>query len=128
MKIRLIMGDTSDDGHGKTITICYDVNVSSYELKQAFIRGTDTLGVDLEEICSGYGDNILDNEDYEKLSKHIDVESIGFDIFEDEINIPHEAYAELWMRIAQVGDPSIKFELLHDTDDEIDIGGYGLFQ
>lgn len=131
MLINLVVGDWSDDGHGKTEHVCVEVNCTKDELQQAYDEGVGKLGFSMRDEVQDYENHILSLEAYMALV------SSGFN-FEDEENgletviteedryIGRQDYAILWMWIAHVGRPYITHKVVKQ-DNQINIGGYGLF-
>lgn len=127
MLINLVVGDWSNDGHGKTATFAYNVTgvSSTQEVIDAHKVGCEILGIELTQwggfpYCQDYEDDSFPAEIAEKLNL-----SDYNETDEEMIGLFPESFAELYTKIVQVGNPGITFELLRGT--EIDIGGYGLF-
>lgn len=156
MQTLLILGDWSDDGHGKTQTITVDHNLADAKsLKAAFVAGEKILGINFEEIAEGYEEPWIPEDILEVLIAHKLLEEVatnsngepldgrhwklvpktafsGVDYayeYDEKVNINPELYAALYMAIAQLGKPSLEFTAPKNSyDNRINIGGYGLFQ
>jgi len=131
--ITLTLGDWSHDGHSQTDVITVRCNVDKKDLEKAYKKGTKKLGFDLtEDVCADYEDMSASADVIEKL-KTAGIKPEDFIENEDEddegwsfaYNV--EAFASLWLRIAQLGDPDLKYELVETNPNNINIGGYGLF-
>ena len=127
MLINLVVGDRWDDGHGKTETFLYKVTgaESNKEITDAHSIGCQKLGIEIDKYggfpyCQGYEDDSFPAEIAEKLNL-----SDYNETDEEMVGLFPEAFAELYTKIVQVGNPDITFELIRGA--EINIGGYGLF-
>jgi hypothetical protein len=132
--INLIVGDWSHDGHNMTDTVTIHSNLNVKELEAAYKKGAKKIGVDpTKEIAEEYEDNKISKEAYDKLVTH------GFDV-KDLIDVPDpdesedsydlyssEAFSEIWLFVAKTGNPDFEYEMLEESDNSINIGGYGLF-
>ncbi len=131
--ITLTLGDWSHDGHSQTEVITVKCNVDKKDLEKAYKKGTKKVGFDLtEDVCADYEDGSVSDEVIEKLrdagikpedfAEKGDADDEGWSLAYD-----YEAFAGLWMRIAQLGDPDLKYEVAPTNPNNINIGGYGLF-
>lgn len=156
MQTLLILGDWSDDGHGKTQTITVDHNLADAKaLEQAFKAGEKILGINFEQIAEGYEENWIPEDILEVLVEHKLLEEVTTNSDGEPLDGPHwklvpetafrgvdyaysyggnvhinsELFAALYMAIAQLGNPSLEFTSPKNSyDNRINIGGYGLFQ
>lgn len=152
MLVLLVVGDPSADGHGRTETFRFDHNlISNSALKSAYKAGCKIIGHDIEDVVAkDYQDSSVPVEVMDALVEHgLMVKEEGNDFsdsywnlspeglmpadsaytYNDNININSELYAELWMRIAQLGSPALSYTVpKRSYDDKIDIGGYGFFE
>jgi hypothetical protein len=128
----MVVGDWSHDGHSQTATVTIKSNLDHKALTKAYKRGEKKTDVNFEaEVASNYEDNELPGEVVEKLEKH------GFKLedvidpqtYDDEDGrvLWVDEYAEIWLFIAAVGNPSFKYEIMTNDSPNINIGGYGLF-
>lgn len=91
----VVLGDYSDDGHGKTFTTLVKLSapaISEALVAEAYEETKTLLGVGLEEVCEDYEDSRIDDELYERLvglgfqppandsrnGPHIYVEPLGY--------------------------------------------------
>jgi len=69
-KIDLVIGDWSDDGHGKLDTIKISSNLSLREIQTAYNKGKKLVKFDpIQKLCSEYEDRQLFPKDLELLKK-----------------------------------------------------------
>jgi len=124
--INLVIGDWSDDGHGKTHTVTVKSNLLKENIDRAYLEGVKKIGVDISEYCEDYEDTLVPMEALKKL------ETAGFDLYtldgygeDEEFGIWYEDFAKIWMFIAKTGNPDLI--LVPADPNSINIGGYGLF-
>lgn len=136
--IRLIVGDWSDDGHGKTDVIRIKSNLSQKKLAKAYDKGTKKVGYNfMNEVAAEYEDGTISHNQYTRLKE------LGFDKYEIETSfwydkkdktpldkrtysISPSEYADLLLFICKLGDKSFEYEEVEDDSDSWTIGGYGL--
>lgn len=138
-QIRLTIGDWSRDGHGQSEVFCVKSNFPVERIREAHFHIEETTGINIEEICSDYGEEEIGSETLTKLK------SMGFH-FENASGMG-EAYisvpemAKLWVFLLQKADPELQMEIMSDEEipllqfygfDEqgrhISGVGYGLFE
>lgn len=126
--VNLIIGDSSNDGHGNSIIVTIESNLSITDLKSAFQKGSEYIGIDLYAVDCDYQDPFISFEDQEVLEK------AGFkfpEIIEYDPDygngINTNVYTEIWLFIVKVGNPNFKYKIVNSDLSIIDIGGYGLF-
>lgn len=126
--VQIEVGDSGGDGHGKHETFTYSCTHDSFEVKQAFKKGTDILGFDITKYCDDYEDNSIPQDVYEKL---VELNAIPewlisyVDEFEEEPYVDAETYANIYMLTAQKGLPELRYTMRRNP--AIKAGGYGLF-
>ena len=95
------------DGHERTEDILIRVNRSSIDIETAYRAGVEVCEVNIRDW--NFDDEESLSEDFSLLS---------------EIDM----YAEIYLRIAQLGDADLKYETVDDDENPVlCIGGYGLF-
>lgn len=116
--IRIVRGDSSGDGHGRTSTIFYLSSLTAREVCAAYHKGTNILGFDLiqEEGNSGYRYK-LKPECQEAMKAH------GY-TGEFETRIDYETYSEIYFWIVKLGNPNFEVKWISEPDDKVEIGGY----
>lgn len=127
--INLVVGDWSHDGHSKTETVTILSNLDKKALEKAYKKGSKKVGFDLEtDVCADYEDMSMSEDISEKL-KAAGIKPHDY-VEEDEAGLSfsynHEAFATLWLDIARLGNPDLKYEITADNNTTINIGGYGL--
>lgn len=138
-QIQLTIGDWSGDGHEKYEAFLVNSNFPVERVREAHFHIEEATGINIEEICSDYGEDEIDSETLVKLK------NMGFE-FENASGMG-EAYisvpemAKLWVFLLQKADPELQIEIMGDEDipqlqfygfDEqgrhISGVGYGLFE
>ena len=127
--IRLVTGDWSSDGHGKTSNLNIKSNLSLAQIEKAYKAGTKILGTDIiENVCRDYEDNNISCEFYNKMIE------LGFDgeVGEDEnltkdISVWHDDWPYYVLFVVKLGNKDFKYSE-NTKGDSWNIGGYGLFK
>lgn len=137
--INLVVGDWSDDGHGKTDTITITSNFTMEQIEQAYKDGRGLVGVNLSNVCNDYEDTLLSYEDWQKLSVagliienlHMDEYSYGEAVKaitnKEGIYLSPETFARIYMFIADQGSLGLLWNIINDNYHAINIGGYGFY-
>jgi hypothetical protein len=130
--ICLVYGDDSHKGHGRKGYVEIFSNLSSHEIKEAYIQGCEKIGLDFQHVMSHYTrtDQRVPQILIEALHK------FGYDFNDDaleqcqeegSLHIDVYGYIVMWLFVAEVGNPL--FEKTYSTSyknikPDIDIGGY----
>ena len=136
-QFHLSIGDWSGDGHGRSEDFTVASNAPVETVREAHYKIPEVTEVDIESICSEYGEDEIDAETVQVLK------DMGFQ-FENSsgmgegiVNVPE--MARLWIFLLQKADPSLKLEIKDDDIPNLQfcgadekgrhIGkvGYGLF-
>lgn len=132
-QLTLVVGDWSDDGHGKTQTFTIRTNRSPASIMSAYDRGSKKLGFDLSvDVASDYEDYLLDEEKWAAFVKHglTDDDIVVSDGFESTsayaLSLYPAKFADLYLFIVKLGEPEFQCVSMGNSD-SIEIGGYGLF-
>jgi hypothetical protein len=120
--IALNYGDPSGDGHGKSATDYYKSNYPTRDIDNAVTKSCEVTGVDFSRICEDYGEDKMHEDTYDTLSKFILIDN-----FVDNDKFVHN-YTGLYLAFAKISLPDLVTEFYPITNDELDIGGYGLFE
>lgn len=56
-QFKMTIGDWSDDGHGRYEDFVVRSNVPVEQVREAYFRIKDVTGIDIESICSNYGED-----------------------------------------------------------------------
>ncbi len=145
MKVKLVIGDWSGDGHDKSDYLVFEVNKTLSEIRQAYFTSCKTTGLSFHNdgiytgICCEYEDSTIDEEDQEILSsfgldfsKYLDengyfknhVDSFGALIMDFiKISIPLLVYEEASFKRSEKIEPINGFW----NEDLNKSFGYGLF-
>lgn len=152
--ISLVLGDWSDDGHGKTATCVVKSTGTARDVEAAYNAGVDTLVFQygdairdmLDSLCEDYEDDAIPGQLRAWLVEagilHFNVENHVFGEYcmnrslgqyawealddDEDGRLDIDTFAEIYVGIARLG--GIDIELVPDTHDYVvKIGGYGLF-
>lgn len=138
MLMYLVVGDWSDDGHGKTEKFLIESNKPIQEVRAAYNKGCKIAGFDLtESACINYLDNTIPPDILKKLygvlPDFVKTWLFCADTFNADLHlsVPYdiecaEFFADIWIQIAQLGDGDLHLEYHHEVE-SINIGGYGVF-
>jgi hypothetical protein len=130
-RICLTVGDWSGDGHEQSDNFYILSSLDKDSLAAAYKKGVEAIGFDLKKELDEYEEGVISSDKLRLLSKHGLLSDWGFDeekLSEDwELYHEIDTYAELWLRIAKVGDPQLEFELVEDNAPTLHIGGYGIY-
>ena len=132
--IDLIVGDWSDDGHGNTETFTIQSNLLQGALLDAYRKGCEIAGFDITKFCNHWEKKYLPANVYTRLVElGLDVENMEMYEHDDsddsgrkkKYSVWREDFATIYLFLAQLGDPSFRFDRIHTSS--IHIGGYALF-
>lgn len=130
--VQLVVGDWSDDGHGMTEKVVYKTNRSLAQIEAAHKKTVEKTGLDLQCICQEYEDSTIPEEWRELIAGWFfpgEADSEWRDEFMKTGNLEDGAddFADLYMKMAQEGDITLRYEKVQASHATIHIGGYGLF-
>lgn len=121
-RIALIVGDWSDDGHGKTETFMIDTNYTQKQLYDAQHK-LDELGYEWSETMQDYEDSIVSDETLAKWAE------LGFipNVVEHDADgyYDPDSYVELFLALIRHINPDFVGTVVKSG--AVNIGGYGLF-
>lgn len=137
-RFRMTIGDFSGDGHGLKQEYIIFSNAPVETVREAHYRIKDVTGVDIENICSEYEDDVLDAENVKRLQKSgYPLEDVAAD---GSVCMNAKEMARLWLFLLQKADPALKLTFAEDEEipdlqfygfDEkgrhVDFVGYGVF-
>lgn len=139
----LVLGDWSDDGHGKTDIFIINSNLDSEEILAAYKKASKKLGFKfMDDVCADYEDNSIPIDYLKKLIEsglQLDqVFTSDYDlkrakkVLEDEdseenVSLWTDSYTAIFLFIVKLGNPEFEYKIVEDDTDRINIGGYGLF-
>ena len=127
--IKLVVGDWSNDGHGRTHSTSIRSSITNEEIQSAYELGVKNLGVSISTLCEEYEDSEIPSEARDVFVKAGYVPT-DFDPEMDTVEqcleyIDPEAFVELYLFTVKQGNSEFTFEFIES--DDINIGGYGLF-
>jgi hypothetical protein len=126
-KIELIVGDWSNDGHGRTRMFTIASNLTKAELEKAYEAGVKIVGFDPKHFVEDYQQSYLPAEQILRLIELGIKDWVAPDDDDDEdVEIYPDAYKDIWLFVAKLGNPEFEFEL-NVPSETIKVGGYGLF-
>jgi hypothetical protein len=130
--LRLIVGDWSEDGHGRSDHFFVRSNKDMYLVRDAYEIGAMSCGVDITKFVAGYEECRIPDDAVEKLrvaglevDEWISLCENGTDYHGQRYIESTEAYIGVWLFIARFGDPSLRITV--EEPGSFCIGGYGLF-
>lgn len=120
----LVVGDSSGDGHEKTENFPITSNFRETQILDAYSLGVDIIKFDIMNNNEEYQNSRISIEDADKLKSFNFVFS---DLCEEEdyFLIDSNTFVEIFIFTVSIGDSSFEYEYLPYNN--IDIGGYGLF-
>lgn len=148
MKLKVTLGDWSNDGHGMTEVFIVDLPtvINQSELEEMYNLGAGVIGFDLiKQVCRNYEDNRIDLGWYDRLT------TLGYEPYDfkkeagkwdsypefDEGEYAYlttELYLDIYMFFVSVGyekmigtNDSFGYRVVSDDMPQVTIGGYGLF-
>lgn len=140
-EIALVLGDWSDDGHGKTEIITIRSNLDHVAVDEAYDEGSKKLGFNFADtVCVDYEDSSISVDDMKRLMDHgLTLEELfkyKYDLTEAKkalenaeqstIGLYADAFAAIYLFIAKLGNSQLEYKVVNEHS-RINIGGYGLF-
>jgi hypothetical protein len=129
--IDLVMGDWSDDGHGETEQVTIKSNFNKIWIDRAYESASDILGFCfINEVAKNYEEPYIDNELIIKLREVLEEPNLLDGVIDEHaecIGIDSYEYLDIYLKIIKLGDPDFKYKIIGDNNEQINIGGYGLF-
>lgn len=127
--VSLVVGDWSNDGHGRVHTMNVVSNQTAQQLQRCFASGSDKVGFNLtKEIACEYEDCRISRDKIDTLLKlGMSPEDLDEVLPEDNeaVFLGPEGFARIWIFVAKLGDSDLT---CHEVaTDRAYIGGYGLF-
>lgn len=128
--VRFVMGDYSDDGHGKKDEFYFYSNVDLETIKKAYQKAVDIIGIDIiEDCCEEYEDSSISKDNINTLEEHLGKLNLDLkeDFEEDDcIALTENDWIKIIKEYIKLGDPDIQLIEIK-CDDFFDIGGYGIY-
>lgn len=108
--IKLNIGDWSGDGHDKKEEVLCKSNKDVLEVRKAYKKGTEIIGLDLFTICNEYEDDRITSEQ-RKLFRCLD--DVDADSVDDNfVPIGVKEMCNMWLEIVRSGDQDLRIEEL----------------
>lgn len=134
----MTIGDWSSDGHGRNENFLISASAPVEQVREAHFRIKEVTGIDIENICSKYGEDEVDAETAEILKR------MGF-LFENRSGmgdgiLSTEEMAKLWLFLLQKADDELELALIENDTPYLHFSGvdqqgrhigsvgYGLFR
>jgi len=155
MLMKLVLGDWSDDGHGKSREVVYDVNHTLEDVQEAYKQSCKTTGVSfnhnddftgverkypedkLYRICTDYEDSYISEEAFNELRKYIDEDTLYKYIGEPDEDGDRwvDDFEGLWWEFVKISLPDLcykeeknKIPAINGWWGDLNVQfGYGLF-
>jgi hypothetical protein len=126
-KIRIVIGDPSGDGHGRSDSLTISSNLTRSQLFVAYQLGIEKLGFDItEEIRSGRTSVSKEDLTPDQVAK---LRSNGYDperlYLEDDGYVDIETFRHIYLFTCKLGNPSFEYTTKRETVETIEIDGYG---
>ncbi|WCF11519.1 hypothetical protein NDS46_31675 (plasmid) [Paenibacillus thiaminolyticus] len=141
-RFKLPIGDWSGDGHGRCDYYLIKSSKPVEQVREIHFNIPEKMGINIEEICSEYGDCKVEARIIDKL---IDL-GFDLDLLEDTYQKGEDAYfssedmCQLWIFLLMKTDLSLRLELIEESNIEmlpfygfdskqrhIGFVGYGIF-
>ena len=122
-----MLGDWSDDGHGKTSLRAINSNLSLKQIENAYTKGSTIVGFDLvNEVCCEYEDASFPKSSYDSLvNRGFKYEFDDTPDEDDKYHLSYDDFTHIYLFVVKLGNPKFEHSILNDSS--IKIGGYGLF-
>jgi hypothetical protein len=129
VKIKIVAGDWSDDGHGKTESVNIETDSSADEVEIAYKKGVKKTKFDIRKFCDSFDDNIVPSKKVKSLFEHGFTEEGLYldplDPSEDSYCVGADSYIAIYLALCKIG--GLDFTVDETKTNEVRIGGYGCF-
>lgn len=141
--VEFVIGDWSRDGHNQSESFVYECNLTRSQIINAYNRGAKLIGFDLvSDVADDYKDNRISWENLQKLraagfKSELDCEltpeeaerenTSKYYTYESGAYLDVESFMEIYLFFVRTGDSSFEYKLAVQDNNDIKIGGYGLF-
>lgn len=139
-KYKIIIGDWSSDGHGKSESFMFNTNYEKEDIRNAYLKFCEQSNIQLhgDGFFCQYEDNVLSEEDYDKLTQNgCDLSFLELDLDATGGVVEYYFLAEdvfrLFMAMVKVILLDFKYEIFRPEmlfpSSDFNIGGigYGVF-
>lgn len=138
-RIKLVVGDWSNDGHNQSDTFYIRSNKTAEEIEAAIPKAMDLTGMSFKggdpkkyyQVACDYEDSYIPAKVLNKL-KDKGIE-FPYDKLENEpdaegsVCLVPDDFVEVWCWFVKLGDPSIEIKIENTSIPTIYPGGYGLY-
>lgn len=111
---KMEIGDWSGDGHEKCEETLVSSNAPVEYVRAAHFRMKEATGINIEELCSNYGDATIRKEMADQLKR------LGFvfanETEDGEVLMNPDDMARLWVFLLQKTDPFLNLEIREKVD------------
>ena len=122
IKFYMTIGDWSEDGHGKKARFLIQSNQCIQRVREAHFKIKSKTGIDIEAVCSEYGDDVVSADIVESLTLR------GYDVTKDsglgDGGISPEEMMKIWLFLLMETEPSLKLKICEDEYPEFHFYGY----
>lgn len=112
-RFRMPIGDWSDDGHGLCNWVLVASNKTVEEVREIHYQSKDRTGIDIEEICAEYGEDVVSEDIKDKLA------ALGFaggTADNKNLMMSPDDMAALWVFILEKTDATLKLQILLEDE------------
>lgn len=129
--INLIVGDWGGDGHNMINTITIKTNYTADQIRDTFVENSKNLNFLLLDYCSKYEESTIGKDILDPVLQELNVtaEDLNLeDYYEDDedYHFDSDSYTRLYLAIVKYNNPGFNYKFVN-SDNTVDIGGYGLF-
>lgn len=128
--LKIVVGDWSHDGHGRTESILIKSNRSYAQLDAAYLKGSSIVGFNIVKFVGSEWDSCcISKEEFLKLRELglpkscLEVEPY-LDHDYKEVRVCTDDYMRLYLFIVKLGDPEFRYKIVKVVD--VNINGYCL--
>jgi hypothetical protein len=136
-KMYLVVGDWSDDGHGKYEKLLFEVNKSVEEVQQAYLNSCKLTGLSFHDdgIACDYEDSSISKQQFEILEKYIGEKRLEGCIEFDSEDYYIVDFSNLWWEFVKISLPDLVYNEVENSIPVINgfwgklnhAFGYGMF-
>ena len=154
MKMKLVLGDWSDDGHGKSREVVYEVNTTVLEVQEAYKASCKLTKIEFNHNENYVGDkassterrnraigteyeNPYVNENTKEILEEYGIAMSNFtELYQGDTTYYLSDYEGLWWAFVSLSLPTLRYQQVDDTvpcingywNDNLNVQfGYGLF-
>lgn len=134
--ITLVVGDPSNDGHGRSESVQILSNLTPEQMWEAYKKATEKIGFDFcEKVARTYEDSYIEQDIFQKLCDagmnclgiQKDLERYDEDDEDSKWILDAVSYSQIFLAIVLLGNPEFCGRIVEDNSKTMRIGGYGLF-